>query len=72
MKKKIISKFVAQLGSVRTDKDGGGKIVLEFGHDALKDVQKLQEWNGVGEVNFAIAITPLDFDDVQAHENMEF
>lgn len=69
---KNIAKFVAQFDRLTFSKEGGGKITFEFSQDALKDLQKLQDWNMGGNLNFAIAISPLDFQDAYEHDNMEF
>lgn len=53
-----ISKFTAQLNQVRTTKDGGGRIVFDFGLDALTEIQKIQSWNGTGGMSFALAVVP--------------
>lgn len=52
--------FVAQLNSIKTSKDGGGKIILEFGFDSMEAVLELQRLNGEGEINLAIAVVPFE------------
>lgn len=47
--------FTAQLYSVRTTKDGGGRLTFEFGADAISAIQEIMTLNSRGEVNFAIA-----------------
>lgn len=53
-----VANFVVQLYDVRTKKDGGGRLQLDFGVDALAEIQKLQRWNGTGGCNFALAVVP--------------
>lgn len=56
------AKFIAQIYSVTSRKDGGGKIILEFGADALEQVQKIQRWNSLQGMNIAIAAVPYNQD----------
>lgn len=53
-------KIIAQLHSVRTTSDGGGKITLEFGYDSLEGVLELQRLNSQGQTSLALAIVPFD------------
>lgn len=50
--------FVAQLYEVKTRADGGSRIVIECGADALEAIQKLVKLNGTGDVNLAVAVCP--------------
>jgi len=52
-------KIVAQLNNVRTLKDGGGKLTLDFSLDSLSEVQRLQRLNGMGEMNFMVVCVPM-------------
>jgi hypothetical protein len=53
-------KLIVQLDTIRTTKDGGGKITFEFGADALEEIHKLQILNGSGDTNLALAIVPME------------
>lgn len=51
-----IIKFTAQLDKIVSTKDGGTKITLDCGYDAIEAIQELQRLNGVGGINLAVAI----------------
>lgn len=53
-----IIKFTAQLDKIVSTKDGGTKITLDCGYDAIEAIQELQRLNGVGGINLAVAIAP--------------
>lgn len=40
-------------------KDGGGRIALEFGNDAIDAVVQIQKLHSAGEQLFALAIVPI-------------
>lgn len=54
--------ITAQLYEVKTKRDGGGRLVLDFGVDSLQDILELQRLNAQGDVNLAIAIVPYGMD----------
>ena len=56
-------KIIAQLNSVRTTNDGGGRLVLEFGRDSLEGILELQRLNASNQISLAIAIIPYDVDN---------
>lgn len=52
--------FVAQLYDIRTKRDGGGRIALDFGADGLEAVQFIQKLATYGgDCNFSVAIVAL-------------
>ena len=51
--------FTAQLYDVRTKRDGGGRIALDFGADGLIEVQWLQQIASIKGCNFQVALVPL-------------
>lgn len=53
-----IVQFVAQIYDVRTKRDGGGRLQLDFGVDALPAILELQRLNAAGDINLALAIVP--------------
>jgi hypothetical protein len=57
--------IIAQLYEVKTKRDGGGRLVLDFGVDSLPDILELQKMNASGDVNLAIAIVPYGQDAEQ-------
>lgn len=50
--------FVGQLWKVETRRDGGGRLILDFGADALGAILELQKLNAIGETSLGIAIVP--------------
>lgn len=56
--RELVAQVTAQLYSVTTKKDGGGRISFDFGLESLKGIHKIQEWNAQGGMNFALAIVP--------------
>ncbi len=60
-------KIVVQLNSIKTLKDGGGKIVFEFGNESLEEIQKLQTLAGDGDINFVAVLVPFK-NEVQADD----
>lgn len=55
----LAAAFTGQLYDVRTKKDGGGRIQIDFGADALEEIQKIQKANGKGGINFQVALVPI-------------
>ena len=55
----LAATFTVQLYDIRTKKDGGGRIQLDFGAEALEEIQKVQKANGTGGINFQLALVPL-------------
>lgn len=51
--------FSAVLYDVRTKRDGGGRLTLDFGRDALQEIQYVQKMASQGDVVFQIAIVAL-------------
>jgi hypothetical protein len=51
--------FVGQLYDVRTKRDGGGRISIDFGADGLSDIQWVQRVNAAKGCNFQIALVPM-------------
>lgn len=47
-------KFVAQFYSVRSTRDGGGRLTLEFGAESLDAIHAIQKLSG--NVNLALAV----------------
>lgn len=65
MKKRVLIQMTAQLYDVRTRKDGGGRIQLDFGADSIEAVMAIQRLNSIGDTSFAIALVPI-------HQNESF
>lgn len=51
--------LTVQLFKIQTNKDGGGRIQLDFGAEALDEIQKIQKANGKGGINFQLALVPI-------------
>jgi len=62
--------FTAQLYDIKTRRDGGGRVQLEFGADAMHAIVKLMALNASGDTNLAIALVPYR-NDQTAHHNDE-
>jgi hypothetical protein len=58
-KDKMAGVFTAQLYDIRTKRDGGGRMALDFGADSLEAVQFIQKLAAKGEVNFQVAMVLL-------------
>lgn len=54
-----IIKMTCQLYRISTDRDGGGKLILEFGSDSSMAVQELMAVSLNGDTNLAVAIVPI-------------
>ena len=54
-----VIRFVGQLHDCRTRRDGGGRLTIDFGADALGEILKLQTANANGDTNLAFAIVPV-------------
>lgn len=67
-----VAKLELQFDTMRTTKDGGGKITFEFSQDQMQEIQKVLRWNGIGEVNFVVVVTPLNPQPHNEHENLEY
>jgi hypothetical protein len=65
--------FAAVLYDVRTKRDGGGRIQLDFGVDALPAILELQKLNAAGDISLALAVVPYrnQQDSVQNHERVD-
>ena len=65
--------FAAVLYDVRTKRDGGGRIQLDFGVDALPAILELQKLNAAGDISLALAVVPSrnPQDSVQDHERVD-
>jgi len=65
--------FSAVLYDVRTKRDGGGRIQLDFGVDALPAILELQKLNAKGDISLALAVAPYreNQDSVQNHERID-
>lgn len=61
--------FVAQLWKVETRRDGGGRIILDFGADALPAILEIQKLNAVGETSIALACVPYRNDQTAKHND---
>lgn len=59
MSEPISSVFTAQFYGCKVNRDGGGRLTLDFGKHDLTEVQKLQEWcASLGDVNLQVAVVP--------------
>jgi hypothetical protein len=56
----MIIKFIAGLHEVKTMKDGGGRIVFEFGNDSIDAIVQLQKTHSSGELLYALALVPVN------------
>ena len=57
-KQRPLFSFYGQLYDIRTKRDGGGRLQLDFNGDCLIPIQQLQQCQINGDVNLAIAIVP--------------
>ncbi len=51
--------FTGQLFDIKTRRDGGGRVQIEFGADAMAAIAELMHLNAVGQTNLGIAIVPV-------------
>lgn len=51
--------FVGQIYDIRTKKDGGGRISIDFGLDGLEEIQWAQKIGAATNCSFEIALVPL-------------
>ncbi len=58
-KEKMAASFKGALYDVRTKRDGGGRISIDFGADSLEAVQFIQKLASMGECNFEVAMVAL-------------
>ena len=63
--------LTVQLFKIQTNKDGGGRIQLDFGADALEEIQKIQMANGKGGVNFQMALVPINNEVIRTGQDFE-
>ena len=57
--KNLAAVMSVQLFKITSNKDGGGRIQLDFGADAIEEIHKIQKANGRGGMNFELALVPL-------------
>lgn len=57
--KKIGASFTGQVYDIRTKKDGGGRIQIDFGADALDEIQWAQQLATKKGCLFQVALVPL-------------
>lgn len=50
--------FCGQIYKIQMNKDGGGRIIFEFGLDALEAMQGMMALQAHGEINLAVAVAP--------------
>lgn len=60
-------KMIVQLFDIKTRRDGGGRIQLEFGADSMMQVAELMKLNALGDTNLAIALVPVGAQTEQPH-----
>jgi hypothetical protein len=48
--------FTAAIYDIRTKRDGGGRLQIDFGADALHVIQELQKIASVSDTNFTFAV----------------
>lgn len=53
-------KLVVQLFRITFNRDGGGRLQLDFGNESLEAIQELQKHMATGDVNLAAAFVPYD------------
>lgn len=58
-KDKIGATFVGQIYDIRTKRDGGGRIAIDFGADGLDDVQYAQKLASKSGCVFQVALVPI-------------
>ena len=51
--------FTAQLFDIKTRRDGGGRVQLEFGAESMQAIAELMALNATGETNLGVAIVPV-------------
>lgn len=51
--------FIGQIYDIRTKKDGGGRISIDFGLDGLEEIQWAQKIGAATNCSFQIALVPL-------------
>lgn len=71
---KVGAQFVGQLYDVRTKRDGGGRIQIDFGADGLSEIQWIQSVAAKSRsgCNFQVALIPLPHDTMMSHRDEEF
>lgn len=53
-------KLTVQLFRIISNRDGGGRILLDFGSDSLEAIQQLQTLNAKGDINLAAVFVPFE------------
>lgn len=59
--------FEAVLYDVRVKRDGGGRVQLDFGTDALQAIQHLQQLSASGDVVLQIGVVPSPRGVINSH-----
>lgn len=67
---KVGASFIGQIYDIRTKRDGGGRIQIDFGADALEEIQFAQKFASTTGCSFQIALVPLR--QSMIHSNEEF
>ena len=73
-KERLAGVFTAQLYDVRTKRDGGGRITLDFGKDGLEAVQYIQTIASKGECSFNVVMVvepPIFNSDTSENHNQQ-
>lgn len=63
--------FTGQIYDIRTKKDGGGRIQIDFGGDALEAIQFIQMMSVKKNASFEVAIVLLPDNDFSLNNNLE-
>lgn len=58
-KEQLAATFQGVLYDVRTKRDGGGRVSIDFGRDSLEAVQFIQTVASKGDLNFQVAMVAL-------------
>jgi hypothetical protein len=56
---KVGASFQGQIYDVRTKRDGGGRIAIDFGMDGLEEIQWAQKVAAKNGCSFQIALVPV-------------
>ena len=59
MEQKVGAAFIGQIYDIRTKRDGGGRLAIDFGADALNEIQWAQKIAAAKGCNFQIALVPM-------------
>lgn len=60
--------MTCQLFDIKTRRDGGGRVQLEFGAESMHAVAELMRLNAMGHTNLGVAIVPVGIDYNQKPE----